>query len=92
MLVPDDLRGGDIMREFDSASPEVEPVQLKAIVHVADEGGYWGEVPSIPGCASQGETMEELVDNLREAIAGCLSVDVESLSVGEHDRVVDVAI
>jgi predicted RNase H-like HicB family nuclease len=80
------------MRAFSSTSPEVGPVQLKAIVHVADEGGYWGEVPGLPGCASQGETMEELIHNLREAIVGCLSVDVEDLSIGEHDRVVDVAI
>lgn len=80
------------MRAFASKSPEVSPVQLKAIVHVADEGGYWGEVPSIPGCASQGDTMDELLTNLHEAIVGCLSVDVASIAVGEHDRVVDVAI
>lgn len=44
------------------------------LVHEAAEGGYWAEVPSIPGCATQGETMEELLANIREAIAGCLSV------------------
>jgi predicted RNase H-like HicB family nuclease len=46
---------------------------LKAIVHVAEEGGFWAEVPAIPGCATQGETIEELKTNLLEAIAGCLS-------------------
>ena len=35
-------------------------MKLKVVVHEAEEGGYWGEVPSIPGCASQGETLEEL--------------------------------
>jgi predicted RNase H-like HicB family nuclease len=91
--VPDGprLKGGDILHVFGSKSPE-GPVQLKAIVHVADEGGLWGEVPSLPGCASQGDTMEELLENLHEAIVGCLSVDVASIRVGEHDRVVDVAI
>jgi len=46
---------------------------IQAIVHKAEEGGYWAEVPSIPGCATQGETMEELLDNLREAITACRS-------------------
>jgi predicted RNase H-like HicB family nuclease len=49
-------------------------VKIKVVVHEADEGGYWAEVPAIPGCATQGDTMEELLDNLREAIEGCLSV------------------
>jgi predicted RNase H-like HicB family nuclease len=41
-------------------------------------GGFWAEVPAIAGCATQGETMDELLANLREAIAGCLSVDLEA--------------
>ena len=49
-------------------------MKIQAIVHKAKEGGFWAEVPSIPGCATQGETMEELRLNLREAIEGCLSV------------------
>jgi predicted RNase H-like HicB family nuclease len=51
-------------------------MKIHAIVHKAEEGGYWAEVPSIPGCATQGETMEDLRSNLREAIEGCLSVPV----------------
>lgn len=47
---------------------------LKAIVHEAEEGGFWAEVPAIPGCATQGETLEELKANLLEAIEGCLLV------------------
>ena len=46
------------------------------LVHGADESGYWAEVPAIPGCASEGETMDELLANIRQAIVGCLSVDV----------------
>ena len=49
-------------------------MKIQAIVHKAEEGGYWAEVPSIPGCATQGETIEEIMANLREAITGCLSV------------------
>jgi predicted RNase H-like HicB family nuclease len=47
-------------------------MKIKAIVHEAEEGGYWAEVPTIPGCATQGETRAELIRNLTEAIEGCL--------------------
>jgi len=53
-------------------------MKFKVIVHDAEAGGYWAEVPAIPGCATQGETMEELVQNLHEAIEGCLSVEIEA--------------
>jgi predicted RNase H-like HicB family nuclease len=41
---------------------------LKAVIHKAEEGGFWGEVPSLPGCVTQGESIEELRANLKEAI------------------------
>ena len=47
---------------------------LKVLVHKAEEGGYWAEVPAIKGCFSQGETIDELLENIREAIQGCLIV------------------
>lgn len=53
-------------------------MKIKIVIHDAEEGGYWAEVPAIPGCATQGETMSELMVNLREAIAGCLATDVIS--------------
>jgi len=51
-------------------------MKLKIIIHEAEEGGYWAEVPAIPGCVSQGENMEVLLANVQEAIEACLSVDV----------------
>jgi predicted RNase H-like HicB family nuclease len=51
-------------------------MKLKVIVHEAEEGGYWAKVSVIPGCATQGETFEELPENLYEAVEGCLYVDV----------------
>ena len=51
-------------------------MKLKAIIHDAEEGGFWAEVPAIPGCATQGETMEELLVNLREAIEGCMAAAI----------------
>ncbi|MCL4703521.1 type II toxin-antitoxin system HicB family antitoxin [bacterium] len=51
-------------------------MKLKVIIHEAEEGGYWAEVPAIPGCATQGDTFEELLTNIYEAVEVCLSVDV----------------
>jgi predicted RNase H-like HicB family nuclease len=44
-------------------------------VHEAepDEGGYWAEVLDLEGCVSQGETLDELTENIREAILAWLS-------------------
>lgn len=49
-------------------------MKLQVVIHEAEEGGYWAEVPAIPGCATQGDTFEELLQNLYEAVEGCLSV------------------
>ena len=67
-------------------------MKLKVIVHEAEEGGYWAEVPSIPGCATQGETFEELLQNIYDAVEGCLSVDVAAIDVTEHDRILEIAV
>lgn len=47
-------------------------LKLEVIIHKAEEGGFWAEVPSIPGCATQGETFDEVLENVREAAEGCL--------------------
>ena len=44
------------------------------VIHEEPSGGFWGEVPSLPGCYSQGETVDELRANLRESVAGVLDV------------------
>lgn len=67
-------------------------MKLKVVVHEAKEGGYWAEVPAIPGCATQGETFEELLGNLYEAVEGCLSVDVDPAQQSAHDRVLEIAV
>lgn len=67
-------------------------MKLKVVVHEAEEGGYWAEVPSIPGCATQGETFEELLENLYEAVEGCLAVDVQDVAVTNTDRVMEIAV
>lgn len=67
-------------------------MKLKVIIHEAEEGGYWAEVPSIPGCATQGETFDELLGNIYEAVEGCLSVDIKEVKVTGKDRVLEIAV
>ena len=67
-------------------------MKIKVVVHEADEGGYWAEVPAIPGCATQGDSFEDLLKNLYEAIEGCLSVDVEPFETTGKDRVLEIAV
>lgn len=62
-------------------------MKLKVIIHTAEEGGFWAEVPAIQGCATQGDTTEELMFNLHEAIEACLSVDLEHIEISENDKV-----
>jgi predicted RNase H-like HicB family nuclease len=67
-------------------------MKLKVVVHEAEEGGYWAEVPAIPGCATQGETFEELLKNIYEAVEGCLSVDLKPGTTTGKDRLVEIIV
>lgn len=67
-------------------------MKVKVVVHEAIEGGYWAEVPAIPGCSTQGDTFEELLANLYEAVEGCLSVDVSAIPMSVNDRVLEIAV
>ncbi|MFN0316212.1 MAG: type II toxin-antitoxin system HicB family antitoxin [Burkholderiales bacterium] len=67
-------------------------MKLKVVIHEAEEGGYWAEVPAIPGCATQGESFEELLKNIYEAVEGCLSVDVRDVPATEKNRVVEIVV
>ena len=67
-------------------------MKIKVIVHEAEEGGYWAEVPAIPGCATQGETMDELMRNLHDAIEGCLSIDVEPPTETAQQQVLEITV
>ena len=69
-----------------------DEVKLKVILHEAEEGGYWAEVPSIEGCVSQGETLDAVIENISEAVEGCLSVDISDLDIGENDTVMEIGV
>ena len=52
-------------------------MEYTIIIHVAEEGGYWVEVPALPGCFSQGETVEETINNIKEAVDLHIEVLIE---------------
>jgi predicted RNase H-like HicB family nuclease len=62
-----------------------------AIIHDAEEGGFWAEVPALPGCVTQGETLEEIEENLYEAIRGWL-LAAESEVTPDGGRMIEVAV
>ncbi len=66
-------------------------MKLKVYIHKAEEGGYWAEVPSIPGCATQGESFEELLQNIYEAVEGCLSIDIDDPQT-ENTQILEIAV
>ena len=65
---------------------------LKVLIHSAEEGGYWAEVPALPGCVSQGETVNELRSNIREAIEGWLIAEDAGAETTAADQVIEVAV
>jgi predicted RNase H-like HicB family nuclease len=67
-------------------------MKIKAIVHQAEEGGYWAEVPALPGCITEGDTMEELESNLKDAIQGWLEVANDSHTVENDAQILEVAV
>jgi predicted RNase H-like HicB family nuclease len=67
-------------------------MKIKVVVHEAEEGGYWAEVPAIPGCATKGETFEDLLHNLYEAVDGCFSVEIPAAQVSRDGRVVEIRV
>jgi predicted RNase H-like HicB family nuclease len=67
-------------------------MKLKVIIHEAEEGGYWAEVPAIPGCATQGNSFEELLHNIYEAVEACLSVDIEHVDILGKNKIMEIAV
>jgi predicted RNase H-like HicB family nuclease len=59
-------------------------MRLKAFIYEAEEGGYWAKVPAIPGCVSQGETLEEVKSNILDALEGCLAARQDQAAQEAH--------
>jgi len=67
-------------------------MKIRAIIHLAEEGGYWAEVPALPGCITEGDTMEEVVANLKDAIEGWLDVANSRDAIESTDQIVEIAV
>jgi predicted RNase H-like HicB family nuclease len=67
-------------------------MNVKIFVHEAEEGGYWAEVPALPGCVSQGDTMDELLANMREAIQAWLDTAPPDTEPAESRQVVELSV
>ena len=67
-------------------------MNLKAIVYQAEEGGYWAEVPALPGCITEGDTLEELESNLKDAIYGWLEVANDNHIIRNNTQILEIAV
>ncbi|MFM9267634.1 type II toxin-antitoxin system HicB family antitoxin [Tychonema sp. BBK16] len=63
-------------------------MKIRAIIHPAEEGGYWAEVPALPGCITEGDTMEEVMANLKDAMVGWLDVANSREAIASTDKIV----
>ena len=89
-----DVHGGDGLRvELRELCENWDMEKYAVLIHEAPEGGFWAEVPALPGCYSQGETMDEVLENVREAITGVLEVMKEQGRQPEPNiQILDVAV
>ena len=67
-------------------------MKIRTIIHPAEEGGYWAEVPALPGCITEGDTIEEVIANLKDAIEGWIEVANSRNSIESTDQVVEIAV
>ena len=65
---------------------------VKVIVHPAEEGGFWAEVPAMPGCVTQGETLEAVRENLKEAIIGWLQAGEPAMEITAQDQMLELTL
>ncbi len=65
-------------------------MKFKVLIHPAEEGGFWAEVPALPGCYTQGETEEQVLERVKEAIACHLDVSEDQLPAGTKLQEVEV--
>jgi len=67
-------------------------MKLKIIVHTDADGGFWAKVPALPGCVTEGDTREELIANLREAVEGWLEVAAEDQLLEQGAELTEVEV
>ena len=67
-------------------------MRFKIVLEEADEGGYTVTVPALPGCISEGDTEEDAIKNIQEAIQLYLETDEDELPVGENIHIIEVTV
>lgn len=65
-------------------------MELKIVLEEQDEGGYTVFVPALPGCISEGETLDEAIKNIKEAIL--LYLDIDSVDFSGKGKIIDIEI
>ncbi len=65
-------------------------MKLRVLIHPAEEGGYWAEVPALPGCVSEGDTFDEVLANIREAAEAWIEVSTDRAPIDADTQVVEV--
>jgi predicted RNase H-like HicB family nuclease len=65
-------------------------MRFKVIISNGEDGWLVIECPSLPGCASQGRTVEEALENIKDAIQGCLDVLGDRTLIKDSERIVEV--
>ena len=64
----------------------LKKMKIKVLIHEDEKKGYWAEVPSLPGCYTQADTLEELIPNVYEAVDGYLKVQEEESEINVKTR------
>ncbi len=69
-----------------------ETMQIQVIIKPGEDGWFVAEVPSLPGCISQGKTEDEALLNIKEAIELYLEPDDEEFILSKNARIVEVVV
>lgn len=68
-------------------------MKFKVVVSEGEDDWYVAECPALPGCVSQGKTVEEALENIKDAIEGCLEVlNERARATSVRDKVVEVVV
>ncbi|MCK9307153.1 MAG: type II toxin-antitoxin system HicB family antitoxin [Methanoculleus sp.] len=67
-------------------------MRLRVVLEPSEDGGYTVYVPGLPGCISEGDTREEALDNIREAIELYLEIVEDDLVFSETAEQVEIAV
>lgn len=65
-------------------------MKLQVVIHPAEEGGFWAEIPAFAGCVSEGETLEETLLNIKEAAEGWLEVAAMRIKENNQQQIAEI--